>query len=158
MSIQLNIGDHISSEADFIAIPRELRGQAQWARTKAKWIARTIASADVYFRSLSGGRSLTDLLNDRSIWVNYHASSDDFGYTDAVGGSEIAITTRSFRIGRWTVLATLVHELAHVNGASGDSGSQDAERAVLECGLGRRSELRSGVDDPWTPYDPTIGG
>lgn len=160
MSIQLNLGDHVSSEADFIAIPLELRGQAQWARTKAKWIARTIASADVYFRSQRSGhgRSLTDLLNDRSIWVNYHASSDDFGYTDAVGGSEIAITTRSFRIGRWTVLATLIHELAHVNGAPGEEDSLEAERAVLECGLGRRSELTTGVDDPFTPYDPTIGG
>jgi hypothetical protein len=48
--------------------------------------------------------------------------------------------------------------MAHVNGASGNGGSQDAERAVLECGLGRRSELTTGVDDPWTPYDPTIGG
>ena len=33
-----------------------------------------------------------------------------------------------------------------------------AERAVLECGMGKRSELSSGVDDPSTPYNPGIVG
>jgi hypothetical protein len=158
MSIQINIGDHTSSEADFIALPANRLGQVQWARTKAKWIARNLPSADVYYRTLPGGRSLTELLTDRDIWINFHATSTDMGLTNVVGGKEIAICVPSFRIGRWTVLATLVHELAHVNGVDPATDVKGAERAVLECGLGRRSERRTGVDDPFTPYDPTIDG
>jgi hypothetical protein len=157
-SIQINIGDHTSSEADYIAVPPRLLGQVQWARTKAKWITKNIASADVYYRTLPGGRSLTDLLADSSIWINYHATSIEMALTNFAGGKEIAICNPSFRIGRWTVLASLVHELAHVNGVRGRVDPKGAERAVLECGLGKRSELRTGVDDPFTPYDPTING
>lgn len=158
MSIQINIGDHISSEPNFITVPPKLLPQVQWARTKAKWIARNLPRADVYYRTLPGGRSLTELLADNTIWINYHPTSNDMGLTNFAGGKEIAICNPSFRIGRWTVLATLVHELAHVNGVRGAVDPQGAERAVLECGLGRQSELTSGVDDPFTPYNPTISG
>jgi hypothetical protein len=158
MGIQINIGDHVSSEADFITIPADRRGQVQWARTKAKWITRNIPSADVYFRTLPNGRSLTELLADSDIWINFLVGSNAFGMTNAVSGKEIAIGVRSFRIGRWTVLATLVHELAHVNGVDPDTDAKGAERAVLECGMGKRSERTSGVDDPFTPFNPRIDG
>jgi hypothetical protein len=54
------------------------------------------------------------------------------------------------------MLATLVHELAHSNGAP--IAGPAAERAVLECGMGNRSERSSGVDNRRTPYDPGIDG
>jgi hypothetical protein len=74
-----------------------------------------------------------------------------------VGGKEIAVSETSFKIGRWTVLATLIHELAHSNGAPGGADKR-AERAVYACGLGKKLERTTGVDDPQTPYDPNIGG
>lgn len=157
MGIQINIGDHTSSQAGYITVPSGSKlGMVRWARTKARWIAANIPTADVYYRTLPGGRSLTQLMADSSIWINYNATFTYYGETNFAGGSEIAIGNLAFRIGRWTVLATLVHELAHVNGD--DGSGQGAERAVLACGLGRRSELTSGVDDPYTPYDPTIRG
>lgn len=155
--IQINIGDHVSSEAGYVAIPIRHQDTMRWARTKAKWIASNINSANTYFKTLPNGRSLGDLLADSSIWVNYHATMPYFGETNMVGGKEIAISEKSFRIGRWTVLATLIHELAHTDGAPGGA-DQRAERALVECGLGRRSELTTGVDDPSTPYNPNIHG
>jgi len=157
MVMQLNIGDHTSSEAEYIAFPARHLRTVRWARTRALWVARNKPAADVYYRGLPGGRSLTELLADSSIWVNYAATMPHFGETNAVSGKEIAISERSFRIGRWTVLATLVHELAHSNGADGEP-SRAAEEAVLACGMGYRSERASGSDDPFTPYDPTISG
>jgi len=157
MTMQINIGDHASPEVGYQAFPVRHRGTVRWARTRAIWISRNKASADVYFRGLPGGRSLTALLADNSIWVNFHATIAHFGETNAVGGSEIAIGPRAFRIGRWTVLATLIHELAHANGAPGGA-SRLAEEALPHCGLGRQSERTSGVDDQRTPYDPHIGG
>jgi hypothetical protein len=97
-------------------------------------------------------------LADRSIWINYHPTMVDFGETNFAGGKEIAVSNASFRIGRWTVLATLVHELAHVDGVRGAVLPRAAELAVLACGLGKQSERTSGTDDPNTPYNPNISG
>jgi hypothetical protein len=144
MSMQINVGDHISPEAGFIAIPSKYRPTMRWARTHAKWVTKNKPAADVFYRTLSGGRSLTQLLADRSIWINYHATRSDYGYQSTAHPKEVAISNLAFRVGRWTVMATLVHELAHVNGAPGGASKQ-AEHAVLACGLGKGSELSSGV-------------
>jgi hypothetical protein len=157
MALQLNVGDHVSSEAGYVAIPPTWREMVRWARTRANAVARGMPSANTYFRGLPGGRTLTALLADSSIWVNYSPSLGDWGETNAVGGKEIALGGVAFRTGRWSVLATMIHELAHSNGAPGGA-SQDAERAVLACGLGRLSERSTGVDDPRTPFNPGIGG
>ena len=155
--VQINIGDHTSSQAGYIAIPNHYRARMRWARSKAFWIVENKPAADVYFSALPGGKSLRTLLRDNSIWVNYHATMPFFGETNAVGGKEIAISSMAFRMGRWTVLATMIHELAHVDGAPGGT-DQSAERALVACGLGKQSELTTGVDDPHTPYDPDIEG
>lgn len=157
--IQINIGDHTSSEPGYITVPEgSKRDMVRWSRTKARWIAANIATADPYYRGLPGGKSLTELLADSSIWINYHATMVALGETNFAGGKEIAIGNASFRVGRWTVLATLVHELAHVNGVRGAVLPRADELAVLACGLGKRSEADTGVDDPFTPYNPTIRG
>ena len=160
MTIQLNIGDHVSPHASFIAFPGSRLDTIKWARRKAIWIPQNIASADVYFRGITAGaRSLTELLADSNIWVNFHPTLVDFGVTPGAAGfaTECAIGPAAFRIGRWTVLATLIHELAHCNGAPG-GGSTVAEDALPHCGLGKLSEFRTGIDDPHTPYKPGLGG
>ena len=154
MSLQINVGDHVSPQPGYVTIPVGHREVTRWARTKAKSIARTRPSADTYFRTLPNGRSLTDLLGDASIWVNYNSGIAHYG--EAIG-NEIAIGPMSYRIGRWTVLATLIHELAHVDGAPG-APSRQAEEALLHCGLGKGTEKSTGVDDPKTPYNPGISG
>jgi len=165
MGIQINVGDHSGGEhgSVFTPIPEDVRWQCHWARRKARTIASDIRSANRYFRSLSVGRTLTNLLGDGSIWVNYDPSITYFGYT--YSNNDIWIGPMPFRIGKWTVLATIIHELAHINGAPGGSAvclptgtCHAAERAVLESGLGNRTEFTSGKDDPQTPYNPTISG
>ena len=158
MSIQINIGDHASPVAGWIAIPVRFRRMTNWARARAKRIARTMPSADRYFRTLPLGRTLTDMLNDNTIWINHDPNTAAEGLTNFAGGSEIAIGNPSFRVGRWMVLATIIHELAHVDGVRGATAPLAAENALLHCGLGKRSERTSGVDDPHTPFDPTIRG
>jgi predicted Zn-dependent protease len=153
MTIQINTGDHISPEDGFVAMPPKLRPMANWARSKAIWISKKIPSADVYFRTLPQGRSLSQLLDDRTIWINYHNTMLGSGGTSAEHRKEIAIGSKSFRFGRWWVLGTLIHELAHVNGAE---RTHAAELALLHCGLGKQSERNTGVDDPSTPYNPNM--
>jgi hypothetical protein len=157
MSIQINIGDHVSPQPGYVAVPFAHRPASSWARTRAKLIAKNMPSADTYFKGLPGGRSLTALLEDRTIWINYSAGIPGYGQTNMVGGKEIAIGPLAYTWGRWTVLGTLIHELAHVNGAPGGA-SLAAEEALLHCGLGRLSEKNTGTDSLGTPYDPGIGG
>jgi hypothetical protein len=71
------------------------------------------------------------------------------------GGSELVISELACRIGRWSLLATLIHELAHINGASGRGFA--AEDALIACGLGRRQEQQTGMDDTHNPTSESDG-
>jgi len=156
MAIQMNIGQHTSPEPLFVAVPPKLRAMVDWARKRARIITKDVPGADRYYKSLPGGRTLTELLNDSEIWINYAPTLTISGATSIDFPKETAIAPKSFRIGRWYVLATLLHELAHVNGVDGTG--HKAEEAVLRCGLGKMSEFTSGIDDPSTPYRPNVVG
>jgi hypothetical protein len=139
-----------------VAFPGSKHANIRWARERALAICRGMPSANGYFRSLPGNRSLTQLLGDRSIWINYSSTMPHYGEA-IVGGNELCISALAFRVSKWTVLATLIHELAHINGAPGGA-SRLAEAALIHCGLGRTSERDTNVDDPRTPYSPGISG
>lgn len=156
--MQINIGDHTSTQADWIPIPAGYLKMMRWARTKAIWIAANKPAANVYFKSLKHGRSFSDIVADSTIWINYKVDIANFGWGETPG-REVAMTTLAFRKGRWQLLASLCHELAHTNGADEDvPGGNQAEEAVLHCGMGYKKEKRTGVDDSFSPYDPTITG
>lgn len=155
--IQVNIGDHASPIPGYGSFPRMRRPMISWARLEAIRIARDMPSADTYFQSLPLSQKLSDLLQNNRIWINYSAVMPHYGETNRVGGKEVCISEYAHRWGKWTVLATLIHELAHVNGAPGGADKR-AEEALLHCGLGKGSEKTSGVDDVVTPYQPGIGG
>lgn len=90
------------------------------------------------FRALPGGRTFAQVWNDNSIWISCDPSRVAQRY-GATLGNEVTVTAYSLAMGRWTVAATLIHELAHVNGAGG--GSRDAENTLLRC-------LLHGLHDP----------
>jgi hypothetical protein len=153
MGIQINIGDHTSPIQGWGPFKAPHVDVMKWARARAKSVAQGMPSADRYFMRLPGGRSLRDLLADRSIWLNHDPRMRDYGMTSLDYPHEIAIGQIAFIQGRWMVLATMLHELAHVNGAPDDDGS--AELTLVHCGLGRRSEITRG-DDPNTPFIPGL--
>ena len=113
--MQINIGDHTSSHADWIPIPAGYRTMMRWARTKCIWIAANKPRANTYFKSLKHGRSLTEIVNDRNIWINYKIDGVVYGWAETPG-PELAMTNRSFREGRWQLLA---REHGHSGGAGG---------------------------------------
>lgn len=157
MSIQINIGDHESPYAPLLVpVPFKHQFATKWARTRAKEIAANVKSADKYFRSLPRKRSLTELLSDRRIWINYAADFYARGIRPELS-NEIGIGELAYVRGRIVVLATLIHELAHIAGAP-NGESRAAEDALIHCGLGKQSEADSNINDPRTPYDPDARG
>jgi hypothetical protein len=101
-------------------------------------------SCNSCFQRLTGGRTFDAILDDPDTFIHYDPGNIQgrFGAT-RTGTKNVTITEFSIRMGRWTVAATLVHEFAHVNGASGST--HDAEATLPKCGFG-------GL------YDPTIIG
>lgn len=85
---------------------------------------------DKAFKALPGGRTFEQVWIDPLIWINFDPSkvNGDFG---ASRGNEITITAFALAMGHWTVAATLIHELAHANGATGLT--HDAEATLSNC-------------------------
>jgi hypothetical protein len=85
------------------------------------------------FRALPSGRTFAQVWADPTIWISFDPDrTGKYGVTDRVGGKEISITEYSLMMGAWTVAATLIHELAHVNGAPGGA-SHAAEATLSRC-------------------------
>lgn len=102
------------------------------------------------FKLLPGGRSFKDLLDDHKIWINYDPTNNAslWGWTMPVAHpDDLVVTQYTLRVGLWSTAATIVHELAHLNGAPGGT-SHSAEHTVRACGM------RS----PGGPYDPNVVG
>jgi hypothetical protein len=88
---------------------------------------------DAAFKSLPGGRTFNQVWSDASVWINYDPSGTKGKYGATRRGTKnITISAFALRMGKWTVAATLVHELAHVNGAGGaDTKAEDTLRSCL---------------------------
>jgi hypothetical protein len=95
-------------------------------------------SCDNAFKALPGGRTFLQVWTDPSVWINFDPkrTAKDYG---ATRGNDITITAYSLAMGAWTVAATLVHEMAHVNGASGTTHA--AEATLKSC-------LMKDLEDP----------
>ncbi|MES0882138.1 hypothetical protein [Roseibium sp. SCP14] len=158
MPFQFNIGDHASPISKYTSFNSSQYSKLKWARNKLFRMVKNNPGCDAYFRSLPGRRTLTNMIGDSSIWVNYGPTISPLHGEIHTPTGEIAVGDRAFNMGRWMVLATLIHELAHHNGAPITGGDTRAEEAVYHCGLGTAKEYYDGVDDPRTPYDPNVGG
>lgn len=136
---------HVAGDGHVTPIP--LADGTTWGPYTDKKVRRTLDQAlyilkhnirgvkpcNKCFAALPGGRTFDDVFDDATVFVSFDPSGPNSGVTDAVGGREITISVSEFQGGRWTVAATLVHELAHVNGASATTA--DAEKSLKCCGL-----------------------
>lgn len=107
--------------------------QAAISFIEATLIRTPCESCEQAFRSLDRHRSFREIWSDATIWISYTSSILDRGYTHS-NGRDIAISLAAFGSSpiQWRgVAATLIHELAHVGGASGTTC--DAERVLLRC-------------------------
>lgn len=110
-------------------------------RAAMTWIQRNIIdgtacyiTCEEAFKALPGGRTFSEMWNDPDIWISFLQTPDITIYGEAVyKGKDMAVSYGSFKHGWKMVAATIVHELAHLNGAP--SNTKDAESVLLHCGL-----------------------
>jgi hypothetical protein len=106
--------------------------------------------ADEAFKALPGGKTLTQMVNGSDIWVNYDPSNKqgDWGWTrPRANPLDVVISQFTLRMGRWSTVGTIVHEMAHLDGAPG--GRSHAAEETLK---------HSGLQSPNGPYNPAIRG
>lgn len=102
------------------------------------------------FSNLSGGRSFQHMFDDHTIWINYDPDNTGNLWGWAIPQTypnDIVICRYALRMGKWSTAATIVHELAHLNGAPGRP-SHAAEQRVRECRM----------MSPNGPYDSSVQG
>lgn len=113
---------HIHKTASKYTAPTPLQGW-QWLPFTDKIMLNVITRAvslidkrikgtkpcEASFKALPGGKSFSDIWNQANVWVSLLA------------------------MGEWMAAATLIHELAHVNGAPGND--TQAEDTLLKCML-----------------------
>lgn len=83
------------------------------------------------FKALAGGKTFAQVWSDNSVWISYDPGKKSGRYGVTYLKKHISITHYSLAMGKWTAAATLVHELAHVNGAPGTNTK--AEDTLLKC-------------------------
>lgn len=91
------------------------------------------ASCEQAFRALPRHRGFRDVWMDPGVWIRYTSSIRARGYTHP-NGLDVAVTLAGFGASpiQWrSIAATLVHEMAHVNGAPGTD--RTAEAVLREC-------------------------
>ena len=103
---------------------------------------RGMKSCNDCFRGLPGGRTFDDIFNDASIFLSLDPSGPNSGVTV---GSDITISMVQ-NSNTWQVVATIVHEFAHINGVPG--GGHGVAEGMLRC-CGLAGHVRSGTDFTW---------
>jgi hypothetical protein len=105
--------------------------------TNVIWDEKILKTCNCAFAKLAGHRDFATVWRDPEVWVslNSNPATDIFGMTYK---KEISIPIRLFSIPEpvRVIAATLVHELAHVNGAPGGwTDSKEAESTLPPCGF-----------------------
>jgi hypothetical protein len=90
------------------------------------------------FKKLPRHKTLLEIWDSNDVWVSYFTTTAALGETR--GDRDIAVSESAFKEGRMTVVATIMHELAHIAGAPGGKALEDGKpnnqaESVLKCCL-----------------------
>lgn len=91
------------------------------------------------FKALPLGKSFLQIWSDPTVWISLDSIYKAGRYGATLSKKHITLSLYALNMGKWTTAATLVHELAHVGGASGTDSK--AEDTLLKC-------LLKGLHDP----------
>lgn len=85
------------------------------------------------FKALPGGKPFSVIWNNLDIWISRDPDNSGNKYGVTLSRRHISVTEYALKMGHWTTAATIIHELAHVDGAGGHDTK--AEDTLLKCML-----------------------
>ncbi len=159
MTVTINAGSGIhQAPPDAFPVPVEYLDVFQSALQILLAGMRGNKSCNDHFSSLPTGRNFRSLIDDHTIWINYDPSNDGYGWcVPSTHPNDIVVCQYALGMGRWSVAATIVHELAHLNGAPGGEGiprstveKHSAEFSVRKCRMmsGKGPYMATYVEEP----------
>lgn len=128
-----------------ISIPRTTTTNAHWARVPDDHLARVEAAVAIinrqltsrrlinYFRDNAPGGTVNTLQQVAArarVWEARRTGSMGLSYR---GGSDMAYDIDMYRIGRWQIAATLLHEMLHLAGATGAEGQEARAENTIDA-------------------------
>ena len=122
-----------------LALPTDRDRVHRIAVAKRTWLRPLVyqqhpcANCHAAFARLPRGRSLRSVWEDPAVRIGYVTSIHARGLTSNATGI-IALTLAGLALSPRNIAATLLHELAHVNGAD-DAPSSTAEQMLRYCGF-----------------------
>lgn len=139
-------GDREKTGGDGVvfSVPDDSADGTTWAAFQEKPLVDTVKSAlsilqkkiavmdgvNDFFVKLPNHRSFKDIVDDPRVWICHDPKGPASAETV---GTYITLGREPLRWGVWAVAATLVHEMAHIGGATDEDGQ--AEKALLHAGL-----------------------
>ena len=94
---------------------------------------RNMRPCDECFKRLPGLRTFTEVFDDATVFISFDSAGPDRAAA-IVSGHDITLSAGEFKRNKWAVAASIIHELAHINGAPGGN-SPSAENTLLCCGF-----------------------
>lgn len=118
----------VPGDPDFIPVPADHRARARSAMDIITGVAGNRRCSNYFRRNCPSGETAQQVLNRVRLWE--YRTRGVLGVTNALGGSEIAYDPDVYRIGRWFIASTLLHEMMH---ACGQHDERTCEMAPDEC-------------------------
>ncbi|RZN35500.1 MAG: DUF4157 domain-containing protein [Methanophagales archaeon ANME-1-THS] len=118
----------VPGDADFIPVPADHRPRAQSAMDIITRVAGNRRCNNYFRRNCPSGETAQQVLDRVRLWE--YRTRGVLGVTNALGGNEIAYDPDVYRIGRWFIASTLLHEMMH---ACGQNDERTCEMAPDEC-------------------------
>jgi hypothetical protein len=159
MTVTINAGSGIhQAPPDAFPVPVEYLDVLQSALQILLAGMRGNKSCNDHFSSLPGGRDFRSLIDDHTIWIDYDPSNSKCGWCKpSTYPNDIVVCRYALAMGRWSVAATIVHELAHLDGAPGRERiprstveKHSAEFSVRKCRMmsGKGPYMDTYVEEP----------
>ena len=123
-----DLGDpavHGAPPAGFTTIPANHRNRVRSAMAILNRVVNSRRCNNYFSRNCDGGETARQVLNRVLIWE----TPSGFGL-GTVGGNHVAYDPTVYRIGRWFIASTLLHEMMH---ACGQRNERTCEMAPDEC-------------------------
>lgn len=121
---------NVAGDANFVEVPQNQRARVNAALDIIDTVARERRCQNYFRNNSAGNETLANLMARVRVWEYADERAGYLGVTDAVGGNNISYDPYVYRIGRWFIASTLIHEMMH---AAGVADERTCEMAPDEC-------------------------
>jgi len=119
---------NVAGNPDFVPVPNDRRPRVNAAMKIIEDKMKVRRCNDYFTNNTTTGETGQQILNRVRIWQ--YATEGSLGVTAFLGSSDISYDNYIYRMGRWSIASTLLHEMMH---SGGQNDERTCEMAPDEC-------------------------